>query len=116
MRLTDYTILEGHLDKDSKAIDAAGQPHEADVIHVNAEKLTFSIVRFHKPWVEEIIRQADAGKATITLAEELSLQGQKFPQGTKLSVELLETIQKNHLTSRANNSDVRTDALRCRLN
>lgn len=112
VRLTDYTILEGHLDKDQKAIDAEGKPHEADVIHVNAEKLTFSTVRFHKPWVEEIIRQAEAGKSTVTLAEELSLQGQKLPAGTKLSVDLLEAIQKNHLKSRANNADVRTDALR----
>lgn len=112
IRLNDYTILEGHLGYDDKAIQADGKKHEADVIHVNAEKLTFSTVRFHKPWVEEIIRQATASGAKIALAEELKLQGQTIAAGTELSVALLEGIKENHLDARANNADVRTDALR----
>lgn len=112
IRLSDYTILEGHLDYDEKAIKADGKKHEADVIHVNAEKLTFSTVRFHKPWVEEMLRQAKANNAKIALAEELRIEGQAIAAGTELSVELLEGIKKNHLDSRANNADVRTDALR----
>ncbi len=112
IRLSDYTILEGHLGYDEKAIKADGKKHEADVIHVNAEKLTFSTVRFHKPWVEEMLRQAKANNAKIALAEELLIEGQAIAAGTELSVELLEEIKKNHLDSRANNADVRTDALR----
>ena len=118
VRLTDYTILEGHLDKDKNADtgekDAEGKTifAEADQIHVEAEKITFSTVRFHKAWVTEILRQAAAKNATIELAEALPLQDSVLPAGTKLSVELLEAIQKNHLASRANNADVRTDALR----
>lgn len=112
IRLSDYTILEGHLDKDKNAIDAKGNPYEADVIHINAEKLSFSTVRFHKPWVKEMIRQAEAKQATIALAEDLPLQGSVVSKGTKLTVDLLEAIQKNHLASRANNAEVRTEALR----
>lgn len=118
VRLTDYTILEGHLDKDPKADtgkkDKEGKAilAEADQIHILAEKLKFTTVRFHTPWVKEILRQAEAAKAEITLAEAVELQGETVSAGTKLSVELLEKIQKNHLKSRANNASVRTDALR----
>jgi heme/copper-type cytochrome/quinol oxidase subunit 3 len=118
VRLTDYTILEGHLDKDPKADtgkkDKEGKAllAEADQIHVHAEKLTFNTVRFHKPWVGEILRQAASSNATIALAEDIELENDKLSAGTKLSVELLEQIQKNHLRARANNSSVRTDALR----
>lgn len=112
IRLNDYTILEGHLGYDEKAITADGSKHEADVIHVTAEKLTFTTVRFHKPWVKEMIRQATANGSTITLAEDLAIEGETIAAGTPLSVDLLDAIKDNHLDSRANNADVRTDALR----
>jgi heme/copper-type cytochrome/quinol oxidase subunit 3 len=118
IRLTDYTILEGHLDFDKKAdtgkLDKEGKPvlAEADQIHVVAEKLSFTTVRFHKPWVEEIIRQAAAAKATITLAADLPIEGSTIKAGEPLTVDLLKAIQDNHLDSRANNGSIRTDALR----
>jgi heme/copper-type cytochrome/quinol oxidase subunit 3 len=118
VRLSDYTILEGHLDYDKKADtgkkDKEGKTiyAEADQIHVTAEKLTFNTERFHKPWVEEMIRQASAQNAKISLAEDFPLQGEVIAAGTLLSVDILKAIQKNHLSSRANNADVRTNALR----
>jgi heme/copper-type cytochrome/quinol oxidase subunit 3 len=118
IRLTDYTILEGHLDFDKKAdtgkVDKSNQPiyAEADQIHVIAEKLTFTSVRFHEPWVKEILRQANAAKATITLAEDLTINGSTIKAGESLSVDLLNAIRDNHLASRAHNGRIRTDALR----
>lgn len=112
IRLKDYTILEGHLDKDKEAKDAKGNPLEADLIKVEAAKLTFSTVRFHKPWVEELLRQAKAKNAQITLAQKLELQGETIDAGKPLTVELLEAIKENHLDSRAHNAEVKTEALK----
>ena len=112
VRLSDYTILEGHLDHIEGITDKKGHEVEADVIHVKVNKLTFSTVRFHKPWVEEMIRQAEVNKATITLGSPLKIEGQEVPSGTALTVSLLNQIKKNHLASRSNNAEVRTEALR----
>jgi heme/copper-type cytochrome/quinol oxidase subunit 3 len=118
IRLTDYTILEGHLDYDKRAdtgkVDKDNKPvlAEADQIHVLAEKLTFTTVRFHKPWVDEIIRQATAANASITLAADIPIEGSTIRAGEPLSTKLLYQLRKNHLKSRAHNSSVRTDALR----
>ena len=112
VRLSDYTILEGHLDKSEHATDKKGEKVEADVILVKAEKVSFSTVRYHKPWVVEVIRQAAEAKSKVVLAEDLKLDGDTVTKGSELTLALLGKIQKIHLDARANNAEVRTDALR----
>jgi heme/copper-type cytochrome/quinol oxidase subunit 3 len=118
VRLKDYTILEGHLDYDKKAdtgkVGKDGKPvlAEADQIHMATDSLTISTLRFHQPWVNEILRQAASNGAKVELSEDLALQGETIAAGTPLSIDLLKKIQKNHIKSRSNNADVRTEALR----
>ena len=112
VRLDDYTILEGHLNYDKNTLDADGKEVGEDVIRVQAEKLTFSTVRYHAAWVDEILRQATEKGSKITLAEDVLIEGQSVTKGTELSVALLKRVCKNHLDSRGNNASVRTDALR----
>ena len=62
VRLDDYSIIEGHLDykkdKDKNYIKKDGKKIEYNLINIKAKSVTFSTVRYHKPWVEEIMEQA----------------------------------------------------------
>lgn len=130
VRLDDYSVVEGHLgyemDENGHHMeDRNGNHIEENMIRVKAAKLTFSVNRFHKPWVEKILAEAEHQNVTYVLAEDVEaftepaasksadrksdILGKK---GTKLSVELLESFKENYLEARANNSKVRTSALR----
>ncbi|MFT4175318.1 MAG: cytochrome c oxidase subunit 3 [Luteolibacter sp.] len=118
IRLTDYTIIEGHLSyKEEK--DHHGRKVEENLIHVATEKLTFDTVRVYKPWVEELLSQASHRNAKITLANDLKAitsQGGEEEiianAGEELSTELLAKIKKLHLAARTNNAEHRTASLR----
>ena len=62
LRLKDFTVIEGHLgyemDGDKPVLDHNGHKVEENQIFIETSKLTFSTVRFHKPWVEELLSQA----------------------------------------------------------
>lgn len=123
VRLHDYSIVEGHLGyemEDGKyAEDRNGKHIEENMIRVKAEKLTFSVKRFHGPWVEEIMAEAKHRGATVNLAskiEAVTKEGGK-PQtiaeaGTPLTTELLEKILDVHKGALQHNSSLRTAALR----
>jgi heme/copper-type cytochrome/quinol oxidase subunit 3 len=123
VRLKDYTVIEGHLGKESEngkpVLNHNGKEVEENLIFVNANKLTFSTVRFYKPWVDELLNQAQHHQSKITLAADVTLvvaEG-KAPvtiakAGEPLSVELLTKIQKLYLAARSHNGVYRTDALR----
>ena len=115
VRLKDYSVVEGHLDYDK--VD--GSKKEKNLIFVETEKLTFSTVRFHKPWVESITEQAEAAKSKVVLAENIEAVTEPgkpavviAKAGETLSTDLLSKIKKIHLDARANNGAVRTAALR----
>ena len=133
VRLHDYTIIEGHLGYELK--DGADKHHpketdyetdhhckkiEEDRIRIETSSVTFNTVRYHKPWVEEMLTQAEHRKAKIVLAADLKPvveEGQKDPPvlakaGEPLSLELLARIQDVHLDARAHNGALRTAALR----
>ena len=118
LRMKDYTVIEGHLGVE-KELDHRGKTVEENLIFVETSKLTFNIVRFHKPWVEELLSQANHHHSKILLASDVTAithEG-KAPEvvakaGEALSVDLLNRIQKIHLAARSHNGTYRTAALR----
>ena len=130
VRLDDYSVVEGHLgyEKDKKGHhveDRNGDHIEENMIRVRADKLTFRVNRFYKPWVKEILAEAKHQNITYTLAEDVeaftepaaSKSAERKPvilakKGTELSVGLLESLKEKYLKARAHNAGIRTEALR----
>ncbi len=123
VRLADYSVVEGHLayeEEDGKPVlNHHGNKIEENQILIETSGLTFSTVRFHKPWVEELLTQAAHRKAKITLAADISAvtkEGQPAETlakaGEELSPALLERLQEAHLDARAHNGGLRTESLR----
>jgi heme/copper-type cytochrome/quinol oxidase subunit 3 len=132
VRLADYTVIEGHLGYELKEGADKHHPKETDYetnhhgdrieenqIQIETSGLTFNTVRYHKPWVDEMLTQADHRKAKITLAADISAvtkEGQPAETiakaGEQLSISLLERIKKAHLNARAHNGEIRTESLR----
>lgn len=123
-RLHDYTVIEGHLgyqkdDKEEYVLDRNGQKIEENRIRFVAEKLTFSVRRFHAPWVNEMLSEAEHAKSSIRLTADIkaiiSEGGEEetiAKAGEALSIDLLEKIKQVQLGALAYNSALRTDALR----
>ncbi len=123
VRLQDFTVMEGHLgyekDGGEYVLDHNGSKIEENIIYIEASKLTFSTVRFHKPWIEEFLTRAEHKKTRILLAEDVTAVTDEGKEkvtlakaGEPLSVELLNKIQKAHLAARSHNGAYRTAALR----
>ncbi len=123
VRLADFTVIEGHLGYEKEGTAYAHNHHgdkiERNMIFVGASKVSFSTVRYHEPWVVDMIAQAKHHKATIQLADDLTAAitpgGPPVvlaKGGTDLSPEVLEEIRKIHLAARSHNAEVRTAALR----
>lgn len=123
-RLHDYTVIEGHLgyqkdDKEEYVLDRNGKKIEENRIRFVAEKLTFSVRRFHAPWVNEMLSEAEHAKSSIRLTADIkaiiSEGGEEetiAKAGEALSIDLLEKIKQVQLGALAYNSALRTDALR----
>ena len=123
-RLNDYTVVEGHLgyEKDSEgeySLDRHGKKIEENMIRVVAEKLTFSVKRFHAPWVNEMLSEAKRNGSEIKLAADIKAiteeGGKEEPlakAGDPLSLELLEKIKQTQIEALEHNAALRTDALR----
>jgi len=118
LRLSDYTIIEGHLGTEEE-LDHKGHKVEENVINVQTSKLTFDSRRFYKPWVEELLSQAEHRKAQITLASDVKVVTKEggaeeviAKAGDELTVELLNKVKKVHLAAQAHNAKLRTESLR----
>ena len=123
-RLHDYSIVEGHLgyEKDGKVElvhDRNGDKIEENMIRVVADKLTFSVKRFHAPWVNEILSEAKHSGSEIKLGADIKAvteEGGKeetlAKAGEPLSLDLLEKIKDIQLSALEHNASLRTDALR----
>ena len=119
LRLSDYTIVEGHLDYQR---DADGnKERELNFISIEAEAVAFSTVRHHRPWVRDILEQAQERGATITLANDVTLRRERgadaAPEtlakaGDELTTGMLADIRRAHDQARKNNATVRTRNLR----
>lgn len=118
VRLTDYSVVEGHLDYD----EVGGKHIEKNRIKLQLEPestITVSSLRFHAPWIEQILKEAKAAGATIKLAADVKGE-EKYSdekktyikQGEPLTVELLKQIKSIHLEARKLNSELRTESLR----
>lgn len=124
VRLNDYTVVEGHLgyekENDEYVLNHHGQKVEENQIRVEVGGLTFSTVRYYKPWVEEILSQAAHRKTEIKLAADVTARVEEGGKddvviakaGEPLSLELLEKIKEAHLKARAHNGGLRTASLR----
>jgi len=133
VRLKDYTVIEGHLAYEKKdgagegdyALDHRDKKVERNNISVAANAVSFNVVRFHGPWIDEIIKQAAQQGANLILAEDIRIlepgfvpgAGADQPEplfkaGEALSRSLMKRIQDEHLVSRRHNSSLRTNALR----
>jgi heme/copper-type cytochrome/quinol oxidase subunit 3 len=124
VRLPDFTVVEGHLgyekDNGEYVLDHNGKKIEENQIQIETSGLTFSTVRYHKPWVEELLNQADHHKSVITLAADVKARTEEggnddvviAKAGEPLSLKLLESIKNAHLTARAHNGALRTSELR----
>jgi hypothetical protein len=89
------------------------------MIQIDATGLTFSTVRFHRPWVEELLTQAEHRKARMTLKADLmgridegAAEVVIAKAGEPLTVDLLSKIRGIHLDARAHNGALRTASLR----
>ena len=130
VRLDDYSVVEGHLgyekEEDGEYVEDRNGDHiEENMIRVKADKITFSVNRFHKPWVEEILAEAEHQNITYRLAEDIeaftepadSISDERKPEilakkGTELSVDLLKSLKQDYLAARTHNAKIRTRALR----
>lgn len=112
VRLSDYTIIEGHLAKSEELKDASGHAVEADVVNFETEKMTVNTLRFYAPWISEMLRQANEKQSKIKLAADVKFESKTFPAGTELSLELLKEIKALNIAAKANNAKVRTETLR----
>jgi len=123
VRLNDYTVVEGHLgyekEGDEYVKNHKGAKIEENQIVIETSKVTFSTVRFHKAWVEDILGQAAHHKAKITLAEDIkavtkvgAAEEVLAKAGEELSPKLLERLQSIYRDARAHNAKLRTAALR----
>jgi heme/copper-type cytochrome/quinol oxidase subunit 3 len=123
LRFKDFAVVEGHLGKEMEdgkpVLNHHGKEVEENLILVEATKLTFNTVRFHKPWVDELLTQAEHHHSKIVLAADLTAvtkAGQPAEviakAGEALSNQMLDRIQKIHLAARSNNGAFRTEALR----
>lgn len=124
VRLNDYTVIEGHLgyemEEGKHVLDHHGHHIEENQIRIETAGLTFSTVRYHADWVEEMITQAEHRNAKITLAADIKAQTEEGSSeevtlakaGEPLSVSLLSRLQAAHLKARAHNGKLRTAALR----
>jgi len=129
VRLHDYSIVEGHLgyemdEHHQPVLDHNGRKVEHNRIIIEAESVTFNVLRYHKPWVEEILSQAGHHGAKLVLAadvrgkeglsDDMSKPETKpyFAKGEPLSLELLKKIREQHIKARNHNSKLRTAALR----
>lgn len=131
-RLNDYTVVEGHLGyelsesadshhpKESDyVLDRNGDKIEENMIRVVAEKVTFSVKRFHAPWINEMLAEAKHAKSDITLAADIKAVTEEgkaavtlAKAGDPLSLELLEKIKQTQLAALEHNAALRTAALR----
>jgi heme/copper-type cytochrome/quinol oxidase subunit 3 len=123
VRLKDYTVIEGHLgyekEDGKEVLDHHGRKIEENQILIETTGLTFNTVRFHKPWVDELLNQAAHRKSKIVLASDVTAVTEEgkpaatlAKAGEVLSVELLSRLQSAHLDARAHNGALRTAALR----
>jgi heme/copper-type cytochrome/quinol oxidase subunit 3 len=123
VRLADYTIIEGHLGYEEEngkpVLSHHGDKVEENQILIETNGLTFNTVRYYKPWVDELLTQAEHRKTKITLAADVTAttkEGQPAETlakaGEPLSLSLLARIQKAHLEARAHNGKLRTESLR----
>jgi len=123
VRLQDYSIVEGHLgvekDGDTPVLDHNGKQIEENLIFVETSKLNFNTRRFHKPWVEELLTQAEHHKSQVVVAADVTAiieEGKPATilakAGEPLSVELLNRVEKTRVTAAAHNAAYRTAALR----
>ena len=133
VRLHDYTVIEGHLGYELKegadhhhpkaddyVLDHHGKKVEENRIRIETSGLTYSVVRFHADWVEEVVSQAAHHKSKVVLASDIELRTKPGSDakekiataGEPLSVDLLQKIRKAHLAARAHNSSVRVEDLR----
>jgi heme/copper-type cytochrome/quinol oxidase subunit 3 len=133
VRLPDYTVVEGHLGYKLKegvtlehgqqptdeqlAKNAKGKKIEENIIDFEVAEVSFNTLRYERSWVEKMMARAVEKKATIKLAEKITLQtapgkSVSFDAGTALTADLLASIRVAHLAARENNSAVRTDNLR----
>jgi heme/copper-type cytochrome/quinol oxidase subunit 3 len=123
VRLKDYTVIEGHLgyekEDGKEVLDHRGDKIEENRILVETSGLTFNTVRFHKPWVEEFLSQAEHRKSKIVLAADVTAVTEAgkpavtiAKAGEPLSIDLLGKLQEIHLDARAHNGALRTAALR----
>jgi heme/copper-type cytochrome/quinol oxidase subunit 3 len=115
VRLTDYAVIEGHLDYEEE-----GDHHrERNFISIEATEITFDTLRHYRPWVNDILEQAEKRKAKITLADDIMLVRERggkpekvASKGDALTPELLADLGEIHKEARANNSTIRTRDLR----
>ena len=123
VRLKDFTVIEGHLgyvkEGDEYVLNHHGKKIEENLIYVEASKLTFNTRRFHKPWIEEILTQAEHHQSKVVVDADVSAvvsQGKPAEiiarAGDPLSIELLRRLEKIRYAAASHNSGYRTAALR----
>jgi heme/copper-type cytochrome/quinol oxidase subunit 3 len=123
LRLKDYAVIEGHLgyemDGETPVLDHHGKKIEENLIYVETSKVTFNTRRFHKPWVEELLTQAEHHHSKVVLAADVTaIVAEGKPAeviakaGDPLSIELLARVEKTRLAAASHNAAYRTAALR----
>lgn len=131
-KLTDYTLVEGHVDYEKAGgahghgeeghadykLDAQGNQVEMNVQRFVPTTLTFDLFRVYKPWVEKTVAEAAAAEAKVVLADSIDFNragdegAPVFEKGTELSVGLLEDLAAAQLANHTFNAKWRTDLLR----
>lgn len=116
VRLIDYTVIEGHL---GVGKDDAGRDMEENQISVETKGLRLDPLRYYKPWIEDLMAQASAKHAKITLAEPLKAvteagnpEREIAPAGSELTFDLLARARAVHLAGKSHNAEMRTNALK----
>jgi len=140
VRLSDYTVLEGHLHKEkvdshghilhAKDGDKAAKGEKKEKkgtytktyinnIIFDAKEITFDLKMYDKGYVEEILEQAKTHKTEIVFSEDVAIQidAEADPvvvakAGDKLTLAALDEAKALYKKARGVNAAVRTEELR----
>ena len=123
LRLKDYSVIEGHLgyemEGNTPVLDHNGKKIEENLIYVESAKVTFNTRRFHKPWIEELLAQAEHRHSKVLLAADVTAvvdEGKPAmtlaKAGEPLSIDLLNRVEETRIAAAKHNARYRTAALR----
>ncbi|MGE9270798.1 MAG: cytochrome c oxidase subunit 3, partial [Verrucomicrobiales bacterium] len=141
-RLSDYSVVEGHIDYEKQGgsdhahgaedhgegqgdgdylLDDRGHRIEANRHRIEVSQISFDLASYYKPWVNDLLSEAAKAGVEVTLSAPFDLNGEDAKEkdekkmaakGEPLSLKLLARLKSAQLKNRAYNAEQRTQFLK----